>query len=85
MELEKKIQKVSMEEAKSMALENFNQFLADLEENGVEIMDKNVMIESMNENYRIYGKVKVCESIIKQKPTEILKTPDKKETAQEEE
>ena len=84
-ELEKRIQKVSMEEAKSIARENFNQFLADLEENGVEIMGKNVMIKSMNDNYHIYGKVKVCESIIKQKPTEILKTPDKTETAQEEE
>ena len=36
---------VSKSEAKKLALTHFQQFLPDLEENGVRIMDKNVMME----------------------------------------
>ncbi len=82
-ELDKKVKKVSVDEAKTRALENLNQFLADLEENGVVIMDKNVMIESREHQYHVYGKINVCESIVKKKPTEILKAGDEK-AAQEE-
>lgn len=85
LELEKQVHEVGKEEAKTLALQNFNQFLADLEENGVIILDKNVMIESMDKKYHIYGKVKVRESIVRQKPTEIRKTPERTETTQEEE
>ena len=83
-ELEKQVKKVSFEEAKTLALQNFNQFLSDLEENGVAITDKNVMIESMDNQYHIYGKVKVCESIVKKEPTEILKVPENTGTTREE-
>lgn len=84
MELEKKVKKVSLEEAKTIALQNLNQFLSDLEENGVIITDKNVMIESMDNQYHVYGKIDVCESIVKKEPTEILKAPVNTETTQEE-
>lgn len=72
---------VSISDAKTLALQNFNQFLADLEENGVSILDKNVMIEKIGTRYHIYGKVSASESIAEPALTEILPQPGK---AQEE-
>lgn len=83
-ELEKYVLELSMEEAKERALVNFQQFLSDLEENGVIIQDKNVMIEKMGENYHIYGTVDVCEKITAKAPTEILENPVVEEDTQEE-
>lgn len=62
---------VSKEKARALATTHFLQFLSDLEENGVRIVDKNVMIEQMEKNYHIYGKVKACEKITETSPTEI--------------
>lgn len=62
---------VSKEKAKTLATTHFLQFLSDLEENGVRIVDKNVMIEQMEKNYHIYGKVKACEKITASSPTEM--------------
>jgi len=83
-ELEKQVSEVSMEEAKVLALENFNQFLEDLEENGVIIQDKNVMIEKIGEKYHVYGQVDVCEKVTAKAPTEILEEPITEEDTQEE-
>ena len=83
-EKEQTVSEVSMEEAKKLALEHLEQFLSDLEENGVRILDKNVMIERKDEKYHIYGRVDACESITKQVPTEILTTPSAGEEEQEE-
>lgn len=83
-EKEQTVSDVSMEEAKKLALEHFEQFLSDLEENGVRILDKNVMIERKDKKYHIYGRVDACESITKQVPTEILTAPSAGEEEQEE-
>jgi similar to stage IV sporulation protein len=74
-ELAKREETLSLSEAKELALTHFEQFLSDLEENGVRICDKNVMIEKIGKKYHIYGQVEVCENIARQVPTEILADP----------
>lgn len=72
----------SAEDAKSIALKNLDQFLEDLRENGVSILDKNVMMEKVGNQYHIYGKISASESITEPALTEILPQPF---SAQEEE
>ena len=68
-------QSITFNEAKSLALNHLNHFLTNLEQNGVSIIDKNVMIEKIEQKYHIYGKVSAKESITRQQPTELLPTP----------
>lgn len=82
-EQEKHTQFINKNEAKELALLNLDQFLADLEENGVLIMDKNVMIERKDKKYHVYGEIKVCKDITECTPTEILANPMPKETEEE--
>ena len=69
-EQEKEKETISMKAAKDIAIKNLDQFLDNLEENGVSIIDKNVMIEQIDKNYHIYGQVKGCEKITTLVPTE---------------
>lgn len=69
-ELQEKTVTLTKEQVKQLALTHFSQFLSELEENGVRIVDKNVMIEQIEENYHIYGQVKGCEKITTPVPTE---------------
>jgi similar to stage IV sporulation protein len=62
---------LTKEQVKQLALTHFSQFLSELEENGVRIVDKNVMIEQIDKNYHIYGQVKGCEKITTLVPTEM--------------
>jgi similar to stage IV sporulation protein len=78
-ELQNSVEEVSLSEAKTLALSHFDQFLTDLEENGVRICDKNVMIEKIGKKYHIYGQVEVCENIARQVPTEVLEDPPKED------
>jgi similar to stage IV sporulation protein len=71
-ELTEKSKNLSLDEAKELALSNLEQFISDLEENGVLISDKNVMIEKIGKKYHIYGQIKVCENIAKSSPTEVI-------------
>lgn len=52
---------------KEMALdraeENFHYFLSDLEENGVSIVDKNVMMSRNGQNYKVFGTIRAREAI----------------------
>lgn len=73
--------KVTLEDAKNLALKNFNRFLENLEKNGVSILDKNVMIEKIGTRYHIYGKVSASENIAATALTEIVPQPH---SAQEE-
>lgn len=84
-ELEEKqrVEKVSMDQAKKEAISDFSRFLSDLEENGVRIIDKNVMIEKEKEDYHIYGKLKVCKSITKRTVTEIKQASAPEENKEE--
>lgn len=74
-EQQKHVRKLNFSDAKSVAIEHLEHFLTNLEQNGVSIIDKNVMIEKIELKYHIYGKVIAEESITKQQPTEILPDP----------
>lgn len=58
------------EEAKELAETHLKYFLEDLEENGVSIIDKNVMIEKIGNSYQVSGTIQACESIAQRTPTE---------------
>ena len=85
-EQKQRVEEVSMEQAKSEALTNFSMFLSDLEENGVRIIDKNVMIKKEKEDYYIYGRLKICKDITKRTATEIkekeISTPEEDQEEQ---
>lgn len=51
------------EEAEQIALEHFEKFIYQLEQNGVSIMDKNVMIMEEKDAYVISGSIKCCERL----------------------
>lgn len=59
------------EEAKKVAEEHFLQYLTNLEEKGIQITQKNVMIKKVNRNYLVSGTVTAVESIVSYQPTEI--------------
>lgn len=59
------------EEAKKVAEEHFLQYLTNLEEKGIQITAKNVMIKKVNQNYLVSGTVTAVESIVAYQPTEI--------------
>ncbi len=63
--------KYTKEDVKALAEEHFLLYLQNLEEKGIHIIEKNVMIESVNQNYLVSGMVKAEESIVKYQPTEI--------------
>ena len=54
------------------------QFIQEMEENGVSILEKNVMIEKVDENYHIYGTIWVSE------PVSVPKEMPKKQSEDEE-
>lgn len=62
----------SMQEAKKVAGEDFLQYLSNLEEKGIQISEKNVMIEKVNQKYVVRGTIKAYESVVSYQPTEIL-------------
>ncbi len=64
--------KYTQKEAKEVAEIHLRNFLKDLEENGVSIIDKNVMINKMGDSYRVSGTIQACEKITQKSPTEIL-------------
>lgn len=68
-------------EARALAGERLNQFLSDLEENGVSISDKNVMIEMTDGQYHIFGEISAQENITRAVPTELLQKPSGGESA----
>lgn len=59
------------EEAKALAEQHFLQYLTNLEEKGIQIIEKNVMIKKVNQNYLVSGTVTAEESIVSYQPTEM--------------
>lgn len=59
------------EEVKKVAEAHFLQYLSNLEEKGIQITEKNVMIKRVNQNYLVSGTVTAVESIVSYQPTEI--------------
>lgn len=74
-EQQKQVQKMDLADAKRLANEHLEHFLTNLEQNGVSIIDKNVMIEKIELKYHIYGKITAEETIARQQPTEVLPDP----------
>jgi len=68
---ELKKQEYTEEEVKKLAEEHFLQYLTNLEEKGIQIIAKNVMIKRVNRNYLVSGTVTAVESIVAYQPTEI--------------
>ena len=64
--------KYTDKEAVKLAEKHFSQYLTNLEEKGIQILEKNVMIEKGDQKYVVYGTIEVLESIVALKPTEIL-------------
>jgi similar to stage IV sporulation protein len=62
---------LAKETAKQTAAEDFLRFIDELEENGVSIIDKNVMIEDAGNCYEVTGTVRALESIAVSAPIEI--------------
>lgn len=64
---------LSKEQAKERAKENISQFLKKLEEKGIQITDKNVMIDFKDNSCRVNGTITVVEKIGRYEPAEIQK------------
>lgn len=62
----------SMEEAKTLAGARFAQYLSNLEEKGIQIIEKDVMIEKLNQKFVVKGTVTVYESIVSYEPAQIF-------------
>ena len=76
-------EKVSMtkKEAKEKAQKNILQFLKKLEEKGIQITDKNVMIEFVENECRVSAAIAAVEKIGRYEPAEIKKiSPDERLT-----
>lgn len=58
------------EEIQQIATKNLGNYLEDLEEKGIQILEKNVMIEHMDGNYVARGTITVRESVVSYRPME---------------
>jgi len=68
----KKVEKTrTEEEVREIATKNLNNYLKDLEEKGIQIVQKNVIIKKVAEKYVVSGDIEVYESIVSYQPTEI--------------
>lgn len=73
----KKQQKTYTEaEIRQIATKNLANFLKDLEEKGIQIIEKNVMIKKTGKNYVVSGTIFVHESIVSYQPTETVTIPE---------
>ena len=61
-------QNYSKKLAKELLTQKFFYFLEELEENGVLIISKNVIMERKGEIYYMHGTVQTCEDIVKKVP-----------------
>ena len=62
---------LTKEEAKKKAGQNISQFLQKLEEKGIEITDKNVMIDFKDRKCRVHAKISAVERIGRYQPAEV--------------
>ena len=63
---------LAKEAAKEIAKKDFTNFLTELEENGVSIIDKNVMIKEIGDCYEVNGQVYATEPIM---ASRLIETP----------
>ena len=71
-EVEKVNKKHTEKEIRQIATKNLDNYLKDLEEKGIQIIGKNVIIRRTGENYVAGGTIEVYESIVSYQPTEIV-------------
>lgn len=71
-EIEESEESHSEAEIRQIATKNLNNYLKDLEENGIQIIAKNVIIKRTGENYVACGSIEVYESIVSYQPTTIV-------------
>lgn len=62
----------SKEEATEIAKQHLNSYLSNLKEKGVQIIEKNVIIEKERNFYEVSGSISANESIVSYAPTQIL-------------
>lgn len=70
-EVEKQQKSYSETEIRQIASKNLTNYLQDLEEKGIQIIGKNVIIKRTGKNYVVSGTIEVYESIVSYQPTEI--------------
>lgn len=58
-------------EIRQIATKNLENYLGDLEEKGIQIITKNVIIKRTGENYMVSGSIEAYESIVSYQPTEV--------------
>lgn len=69
----KKVKKTHSEkEIRQIATKDLENYLKDLEEKGIQIIGKNVIIKRKSGNYVASGTIDACESIVSYQPTEII-------------
>ena len=71
-EVEKVNKTHTEKEIRQIATKNLDNYLKDLEEKGIQIIGKNVIIRRTGENYVASGTIEVYESIVSYRPTEIV-------------
>lgn len=74
-EYEKKMHKVSKEEAKQLANDNLEVFLLKMEEKGVEIIEKNVIMNTEKNEYVFKGTITACEKFGTYQSTKQMEVP----------
>lgn len=68
-----KVEKTYTEkEIRQIVTNNLGNYLKDLEEKGIQIIGKNVIIEKQGGNYMVNGTIDAYESIVSYQPTEIM-------------
>lgn len=68
-----KVEKTHTEkEIRQIVTNNLGNYLKDLEEKGIQIIGKNVIIEKQGGNYLVNGTIDAYESIVSYQPTEIM-------------
>lgn len=70
-EIKKENRTHSEKEIRQIATKNLNNYLKDLEEKGIQIIAKNVIIKRKGGNYVASGTIEAYESIVSYQPTEI--------------
>lgn len=74
----------SEKEIRQIATKNLENYLRDLEEKGIQIITKNVIIKRTGENYMASGSIEVYESIVSYQPTEVYNiTSEERQNADE--
>ncbi len=78
-EVEEILIELTKEEAKQVAVDEFNQYITELKESGLMIIDSTICMEKKGGSYYVNGTVSGYASIVTKHPTEILEQPKENE------